>query len=167
MRAGRSQLHHKEQSYVIYFRLTIAANKIYACGLCDGRYSVPHQYTQPHFHTIFALPMKLIWTTHERINFYGVSTACTKAKLCNTAALWSSLQRPVMWKAFPCDDSIMSPVTTEAIFVWRQHLHEGSIYRKSSSIKRTQTQNLNVSRLVLQLSLPNPLKSCAKLSMKM
>ena len=32
------------------------------------------------------------------------------------------------------------------------------IYRKTSSISRTKSQNLNVSHLVLPLSLPNPLK---------
>ena len=31
-------------------------------------------------------------------------------------------------------------------------------YRQFSNIRRTQSQNINVSRLVLQLSLPNPLK---------
>ena len=32
------------------------------------------------------------------------------------------------------------------------------IYIQTPSINRTESQNLNVSRLVLQLSLPNPLK---------
>ena len=40
-------------------------------------------------------------------------------------------------------------------------------YRKTSSISRTKFQNLNVSRLVLQLSLLNPLNPAAKLRMKM
>ena len=31
-------------------------------------------------------------------------------------------------------------------------------YRQFSNIRRTQSQNINVSRLVLQLSLPNPVK---------
>ena len=42
-----------------------------------------------------------------------------------------------------------------------------SIYRQTSNIRRTQYKNLNVSRLVLQLCLPNPLKSGAKSRMKM
>ena len=41
------------------------------------------------------------------------------------------------------------------------------IYHKTSSISRTKSQNLNVSHLVLQLSLPNPLKPNVKLIMKM
>ena len=40
-------------------------------------------------------------------------------------------------------------------------------YRKTSSISRTKSQNLNVSHLILQLSLPNPLKPNVKLRMKM
>ena len=41
------------------------------------------------------------------------------------------------------------------------------IYRQVSNIRRTQSKNTNVSRLVLQLSLPNPLKPGVKLRMKM
>ena len=40
-------------------------------------------------------------------------------------------------------------------------------YRKISNISRTKSQNLNVSRLVLQLSLPNPMKPGVKSRMKM
>ena len=40
-------------------------------------------------------------------------------------------------------------------------------YRKTSSISRTKSQNLNVSNLVLQLSLLSPLKPGVKSRMKM
>ena len=40
-------------------------------------------------------------------------------------------------------------------------------YRKISNIRRTKSLNLNVSRLVLQLSLPNPMKPGVKSRMKM
>ena len=40
-------------------------------------------------------------------------------------------------------------------------------YRKTSSISRTKSQNLNVSNLVLQLSLLNPLKPGVKSRIKM
>ena len=40
-------------------------------------------------------------------------------------------------------------------------------YRKTSSISRTKSQNLNVSCFLLQWSSPNPLKSGVKLRMKM
>ena len=40
-------------------------------------------------------------------------------------------------------------------------------YRKVCNIRGTKSQNLYVSRLILQLSLPNPLKPGVKLRMKM
>ena len=40
-------------------------------------------------------------------------------------------------------------------------------YRVTSSISRTESQNLTVSRAVLQLLLPNPLESGVESSMKM
>ena len=40
-------------------------------------------------------------------------------------------------------------------------------YRKVSNIRRTESQYLNDSHLVLQSSLPNPMKPCVKLRMKM
>ena len=40
-------------------------------------------------------------------------------------------------------------------------------YRKVSNIRRTKTENLNASRLILLLSLPNPLKPGIELRMKM
>ena len=40
-------------------------------------------------------------------------------------------------------------------------------YHQSSDIRHTQSKNLNVSCLVFQLSLPNPLKPDVKLKMKM
>ena len=46
-------------------------------------------------------------------------------------------------------------------------LKEDTTYRKTSSISRTQLQNLNVSCPLLQLSMPNPLKPGVKLIMKM
>ena len=47
--------------------------------------------------------------------------------------------------------------------VWEKY----KLYRKVSNIKRTKSQNLNDSRLVLQLSLPNRLKPGVKSRMKM
>ena len=40
-------------------------------------------------------------------------------------------------------------------------------YRKVSNISHTKSENLNASRLIFQLSLPNPLKPGVKLRMKM
>ena len=46
-------------------------------------------------------------------------------------------------------------------------IYEERNYRKISNIRRTKSQNLIVSRLVLQLCLPNPTKPCVKSRMKM
>ena len=48
---------------------------------------------------------------------------------------------------------------TEPLWCWN--------YRKTSSISRTESQNLNVSCILLQLSSFNPLKLGVKLRMKM
>ena len=40
-------------------------------------------------------------------------------------------------------------------------------YRKVSNIRRTKSLNLNASRLILQLSLPNPLKPGVQFRIKM
>ena len=40
-------------------------------------------------------------------------------------------------------------------------------YRQISNIRRTKSEHLDVSRLVLQLSLPNPLKAGIKSRMKL
>ena len=40
-------------------------------------------------------------------------------------------------------------------------------YRKTSSISRTKSQNVNASCILLHLSSPNPLKPGVKLRMKM
>ena len=42
-----------------------------------------------------------------------------------------------------------------------------NIYRETSNIRRTKLSKVYVSRLVLQLYLPNPLKPSVKSSMKM
>ena len=45
--------------------------------------------------------------------------------------------------------------------------HKLLYYRKVSNIRRTKYKNLNDSRLVLQLYVPNPLKPSVKSIMKM
>ena len=52
-------------------------------------------------------------------------------------------------------------------FVIPPDISANSGYRKISNIRRTKHPNLNVSRLVLQLSLANPLKLGVKSKMKM
>ena len=55
--------------------------------------------------------------------------------------------------------------TKQSIAKNTRKFHE--IYRKISNISRTKFPNLNVSHLVLQLSLPNPFKPSVKWIMKM
>ena len=96
---------------------------------------------------------------------------------------------PVTRKMLPFDDVIMRRIWVVLCFVvvrhhtvmtlWRHtmethsaspHLCKGNClnkYHKTSSISRTKSQNLNVSCLLLQWSLPNPLKPGVKLRMKM
>ena len=54
-----------------------------------------------------------------------------------------------------------------SILCSRYSRYNDYLYRKISNIRPTKFQNLNVSRLDLQLSLPNPLKPCFKSRMKM
>ena len=60
---------------------------------------------------------------------------------------------------------LVSALVTRPVKGWHPcGLYE---YRQFSNISRIQSQNINVSRLVFQLSLPNPLKPDVKLRMKM
>ena len=72
---------------------------------------------------------------------------------------------PATWHR--CDIRARHPITHMKNFVvlclvWLHHS-----YRKTSSINRTKSQNINVSCLLLHWSLSNPLKPCVKLRMKM
>ena len=57
-----------------------------------------------------------------------------------------------------CLDAVHIQIITASPYQW---------YRKIANIRRTKSPNLNVSRLVLQLSFPNPMKSVVKSRMKM
>ena len=47
------------------------------------------------------------------------------------------------------------------------HIQQKMMYRKISNIRRTESPNLDVSRLVVELSSPNPMKPGVKSRMKM
>ena len=53
------------------------------------------------------------------------------------------------------------------IFKLVMRLKKTVLYRKITNISRTESHNLNDSRLVVQLPLPNPLKPAVKSWMKM
>ena len=75
---------------------------------------------------------------------------------------------PVTQKMLPFDDVIMpySGRQGQGGDEWYPGRHTFN-YRKISNIRRIKSLNLNVSRLVLQLSLSNLLKLCVKLRIKM
>ena len=58
-----------------------------------------------------------------------------------------------------------NPTSLQDVYVTKKA--ERGNYRKTSNLRCTKSQNLNDSRLVLQLSLPNPLKLDVRLRMKM
>ena len=60
-----------------------------------------------------------------------------------------------------------APLNIHTILIWFTSVLGISYYRQFSNIRRNQSQNINVSSLALLLSLPNPLKPCVKLRMKM
>ena len=59
------------------------------------------------------------------------------------------------------------PTRFQFLWIYTGITHSDLNYRKSSNIRRTETQNLNASRLSLQLSLRNILKPCFKSRMEM
>ena len=58
-------------------------------------------------------------------------------------------------------------IYTCIIFISFYNHHDHCLYRKISNISCTKFQNLNDSRFISQLSVPNPLKPGVKLRMKM
>ena len=66
---------------------------------------------------------------------------------------------------FPFDDVIMKMLGP--IDMVDELIQKKNIYRKISGIRRTKSQNLNVLRFALQLSLPNLIKPGVKSIMKM
>ena len=64
-----------------------------------------------------------------------------------------------------CSNAIANAL--ELLQPWTTPLIYGKVYRQISNISHTKSQTLHVSHLVLQLSLPNPLKPGIKSKMKM
>ena len=67
-------------------------------------------------------------------------------------------------------DYVQFRLYIEINFLYSIYLHDYfqfGLYWKVSNIRRTESQNLNDSRLVLLLSVPNPLKPSVKSIMKM
>ena len=106
--------------------------------------------------------------------FYHITYECGKTRdslVCFKIAymvgpqyfLRSVCRPPSPWNVYMC-------YTTDTAYDCPPHMRDNKpvcIYRKTSSISRTKSQNLNVSCILLQLSLLNPLKPGVKLRMKM
>ena len=87
-------------------------------------------------------------------------------------ALWTN-GGPGVWKTFPCQGVITSrmrrpwtPVLYTQVVADMYSTYQ-ELYLKIYNIRRTKSQNLNDSHLVLKSSLPNPFKSGVKSRMKM
>ena len=61
----------------------------------------------------------------------------------------------------------LSLLSLETQLAMHQLTHFTLMHRQTSHMRRTKTQHFNVSRLILQLSLPNPLKPSVISRMKM
>ena len=82
---------------------------------------------------------------------------------------WKSLTVSLWWNP-PCwswwhVEMVCCTVGSHRTLQWYMGSH--CEYRQTSNISRTKSQNVNVSCVVLQLSLPSPLKPGAKSRMKM
>ena len=76
----------------------------------------------------------------------------------------SHLRRLGNWVFAPFSKGLMCWSSCQT---WGGGVQFISIYRKVSNTRRTKSQNLIASILILSLSLPNPLKPGVKLRMKM
>ena len=91
-----------------------------------------------------------MYAVHDRLYFSILPP------LANLRVLFETLT--VLFKPFPYSGRY---------FLYLQKLHQTRNYRKTSNITHTRPQNLSIPRLVLQLSLPNPLKPSVKSRMTM
>ena len=76
------------------------------------------------------------------------------------------VQRSIAYRAVHLEKMLQKMLhrfQMNAVYMLKSYLH----YRKISNIRRTKSTNLNASRLVLQLSLPSPMKPGVKSRMKM
>ena len=121
-----------------------------------------HKYKRPHIVTISACDVQGgSFTKMSQLNQHPIR------------AWISNYIHIKQWDVIihPCpnfdNDLTKPPLKLRHGWVVTSHINYWCNYRQISNIRRTKSQNLNVSRLVLQLSLPNLLKPCIKLRMKM
>ena len=90
-----------------------------------------------------------------------------------TTAFYTRVINAQLWGFFlycPKQKVELSIISITVLVIWchcYQYCVPSGLYRKTSSKSRTKSQDLNVSNLVLQMYLLNPLKSGVKSRMKM
>ena len=127
-------------------------------------------------------------------NIDGLVQGCSNS-IANTHELMQSCTKPLICFLFFfnitiiielfCEVEITFPIYNDIVYcalmylIYSSSFSQGTVvnadenaftdleYRKVSNIRRTKCQNLNDSRLVLELSVPNPLKPSVKSIMKM
>ena len=92
---------------------------------------------------------------HSRDHFVYAPSQWETTLQCNVVSHW--LGALTKW-------SLYIDISCSQVLSWQAFSSNSTTI---SLIRRTQSPNINVSRLVLQLSLPNPLKLCVQLRMKM
>ena len=128
----------------------------YLHGVTEPIYSIPSFY---HFFQNYqntSLPVEY------HIHIWQVPPQLSCGKTCQIWMWFSKSNRNIMFTFDRCHSSLAEvvPVKYECDWEYRE-------YRKISNTRRTKSPNLIVSRLVLQLSLPNPMKPGVKSRMKM
>ena len=118
---------------------------------------------QPHDWLLNRLFRRIDQRKHLR-HWWKSSASLAFVRGINRWPVNSPHKGPVTRKMLPFDDVIMLPgfgteSTLRSRILWE--------YYQTSNISGTKSQNYNVSRIVLQLSLPSPLKPGVKSRMKL
>ena len=120
---------------------------------------------------------RLQWTNQCRYKFFDIlwlhkaSWVNCDVKLSEFPSLMVIAHRYCLFALEDVVDDLWEPNMAYPVIrlYWCSHAGQGTIhgYLWTSNVRRTKSQNLNVSRLILQLSFPNPLKPGVWLRMKM
>ena len=116
---------------------------------------------------------ELVWLTKRVLQMLLISFWSYNFRSSQVDAIWDEYFRYILYCL--CNSAshrnmnihvIFESYTVTVLSTWPVFVFY-MVYRQFSNIRRTQSQNINVSRLSVLLSLINPLKPCVKLRMKM
>ena len=111
---------------------------------------------------------RLIWYYEKKLRNGNLVLARRNALHLRLQKQMLKLTTICSWTKVISTVPIGSPLTKTILLLWRMALQPvGKNYHKIYCTSLTQSKNWNVSRLVLQLSLPKPLKPGVKSRMKM